>query len=327
MSENTEKELRKTHVMEAHDLEQAEIYCRNSRLNPLDNKDIDSLCRRIRTTDCMLSYLKSKARIMCMPGVANRSCGIKYEQGVGYVDRNGTPMADWCNTLCGLSKEADTIHGQNGTIFNLEKNLLEQTEEEYVEQTAKDVMLVSDAMEVLLKRTIIAEAERTMERKRANETEDLVKRKALQIESMWTRVEEMEEVSKGTRKILKEMQGKLDDMERETSRQRQRATENEQELSRVRHDFEALRSNLENLTGVRESLLSSVKRIEEMEIVLERLTDKATRLESSNKQKEMEIRNLMEVNHKLRASLDTKEAELSASREQCKILILESQRK
>jgi len=95
---------------------------------------------------------------------------------------------------------------------------------------------------------------------------------------------------------------------------------------RVRHDFEVLRSNIDNLTGTRESLLSSEKRLQEMEKVLERLTSKAANLEGANKQKDLEVRDLLKTNDRLTASLDIKEAELSAMREQCKLLTIQSQK-
>ena len=131
-------------------------------------------------------------------------------------------------------------------------------------------MHVTDIMELLLKRAIIAETDMDNEREKAKASQAEVKYKALQLEGMWTRVQEMEKVAIGTSSVLKEMQVKLEDMEHETSRQRQRAAENEQELSKVRHDFGMLRSSIENLVTARETIVTLEKRVQEMEGISER---------------------------------------------------------
>lgn len=347
MNGDTEKELLKAQIREMKDTWQVELTHRQAREDLLESEllevkecllsagereknEVDHLRRRVKTANNLLSFLKSKARIMSMPGFAYTACGIKYEEGVGFVDKKGVPMGEWCKDPNISLFESSKVKGcgQNSDP-KCEGDMVgptEQSEEEYVEQIAMSVMLVNDVMEVLLKRTIIAETEIALERKKANVSQDQVKKKALQIENMWARVEEMENVAKGTSGVLKEMQQKLEHMEQETLRQRQRAAQNEQELSRVRHDFEVLRSNIDNLTGTRESLLSSEKRLQEMEKVLERLTSKAANLEGANKQKDMEVRDLLKTNDGLKASLDIKEAELSAMREQCKVLTIQSQK-
>jgi len=56
----------------------------------------------------------------------------------------------------------------------------------------------------------------------------------------------------------------------ETSRQRQRAAENEQELTRVKRDFESLKSYVSSLISVRETLISSEKQFQTIEKLFER---------------------------------------------------------
>lgn len=56
----------------------------------------------------------------------------------------------------------------------------------------------------------------------------------------------------------------------ETSRQRQRAAENEAELSRVKQDFESLRSYVGTLISARESILSSEKQLQSVEKLFDR---------------------------------------------------------
>eukprot|EP01018_Ginkgo_biloba_P016720 Gb_37721 [translate_table: standard] len=341
MSEDREKELMKAQLRQMENMWQRELARRQAREALLeseltevkahlsnaeksDKREADLLWRRVKTADTLLAYLKSKARIMAIPRFAYTSCGIKRQEGVGLVDKKGVPMADWC-------KDVDISLFENPVSRKWDKNIdkqgsLEQGDGEYIEQIVKAVMLVTDVMEMLLKRVIMAETEMGLEKEKTKASQDEVRKKALQIESMWARVEEMEKVAMGTNGVLKEMQQKLEDMEQETFRQRQRATENEQELFRVRHDFEVLRSSIDSLVSARETLLSSEKQIQEMEKIFERLTARTAILESANKQKEAEVCDLLTTNDKLKGLLDLKEAQLVAMKEQCKLITIQSQR-
>ena len=97
-----------------------------------------------------------------------------------------------------------------------------------------------------------------------------IRRKTLQVETMSAKVEEMEKFAVGTNGMLNEMRQRVEDMVLETTRQRQRAAENEQELSRVKQDFESLRTYVSTLVSVRETLLSSEKQFETMEKLFDR---------------------------------------------------------
>ncbi|KAA8547472.1 hypothetical protein F0562_003664 [Nyssa sinensis] len=129
----------------------------------------------------------------------------------------------------------------------------------------------------------------------------------------------MEKFALGTNCVLNEMRQRVEDLVEETSRQRLRAAENEQELIRVKRDFESLKSYVNSLTSVRETLLSSEKQFQTIERLFERLVAKTTQLESEKTQKEAEVQKLMEENVRLSALLDKKEAQLLAMNEQCKL--------
>nr|POE70563.1 hypothetical protein CFP56_23003 [Quercus suber] len=135
---------------------------------------------------------------------------------------------------------------------------------------------------------------------------------------MSLKLEEMERFALGTNSILNEMRQRVEDLVEETSRQRQRAAENEQELCRVKRDFESLKSYVSSLITVRETLLSSEKQFQTIEKLFERLVAKTTQLEGEKMQKETEVQKLMEENVRLSALLDKKEAQLLAMNEQCK---------
>ncbi|GAB2231883.1 hypothetical protein Droror1_Dr00010901 [Drosera rotundifolia] len=52
-------------------------------------KELDVLGRRVKTAAALLTYLKTRARLMGVPHLAQASCGIKLLEGVGLVDKNG----------------------------------------------------------------------------------------------------------------------------------------------------------------------------------------------------------------------------------------------
>lgn len=288
-----------------------------------EKREVDLLRRRIKTADALLSYLKSKARIMAIPRFAHTSCGIRRQDGVGLVDKRGVPMTQWLKDMKPSSLEFSSLRNLDtalGSQSTEKHSSQDQGDGEYIEHIARAVMQVTDVMEVMLKRAIIAEAEIDAEKEKAKASQDEVKRKTLQLESMWTRVEEMEKVAIGTSGVLKEMQLKLEDMEQETSRQRLRAAENEQELSKVRHDFGVLRSSIDSIISARETVVTLEKRVQEMESISERLSAHVVSLEAGKHKKEAEVAELLVENDRFRAQLDIKEAELVAMKQQVRLL-------
>ncbi|KAK8668802.1 hypothetical protein V6N13_106248 [Hibiscus sabdariffa] len=106
-----------------------------------------------------------------------------------------------------------------------------------------------------------------------------------------------------------------DDLVDGTSRQRQRATENEHELYRVKRTFEYRKPYLSSLIGVRETLLPSEKQFHTMERLFERLVAKTTLLEGEEKKKKGE-------HVRLATFLDKKEAQFWVMNEQSKVMTL-----
>lgn len=284
-------------------------------------KELELLWRRVKTTATLLTYLKSKARLMAVPHLAYTSCGIKQQEGLGFIDRHGIPLSDW-------SKDVDLSNFESADEENLMTSsaklgsVLDANDGAYIGYILKSVHMVSDVMETLVKRVIMAETEAATEKGKVNLGLEEIERKTLQIENMSAKVVEMEKFALGTNGILNEMRLKVEEMVEETSRQRQRAAENEQELSRVRQDFESLRSYVSSLISVRETLLSSEKQFQTMEKLFDRLLAKTAHLEGEKLQKEAEVQKLMEENVRLTALLDKKEAQLLAMNEQCKFMAL-----
>ncbi|GJM97440.1 hypothetical protein PR202_ga14368 [Eleusine coracana subsp. coracana] len=278
-------------------------------------RELDHLCRRVKTIATLLAYLKSKARIMAIPHLAHTSCGIRQQEGVGYVDRHGVPLAEW-------PKGADSDDKMMVESSGAPEQGDSSDGDVDVDDILKSIRVVTDVMESLVKRVIVAESEAANEKEKVRMGLEEIRRKTLQVETMSAKVEEMEKFAVGTNGMLNEMRQRVEDMVLETTRQRQRAAENEQELSRVKQDFESLRTYVSTLVSVRETLLSSEKQFETMEKLFDRLVAKTNQLEIEKAQKEAEVHKVMEENVRLRAQLDKKEAQLQAMSEQCKFMAM-----
>ncbi|KAK9670620.1 hypothetical protein RND81_13G213200 [Saponaria officinalis] len=279
-------------------------------------KELDMLWTRVKTAATLMTYLKARARTMAVPHLAQASCGIKQLEGIGFVDKEGVPLSSWSKNidLSVLDEINCGISDQNG--------LGDDKEGAYVGNLLKSVHMVTNVMEAMVKRVIIAESETAVEKEKVNFSQEEIKRKENQLDNMSSKLEEMERFAFGTNCILNEMRQRVEDLVEETSRQRQRAAENEQELTRVKRDFESLKSYVSSLISVRETLISSEKQFQTIEKLFERLVAKTTQLEGEKMQKETEVQKLMEENVRLNALLDKKEAQLLAMNEQCKVMAL-----
>ncbi|KDP46723.1 hypothetical protein JCGZ_06511 [Jatropha curcas] len=327
----------KSQLSETHEMWKLEMERRQSQVDILQSKlmevkasiegseedakkELEVLWRRVKTTATLLTYLKSKARIMAVPDLAHTSCGIKQLEGVGLVDKNGAPISSWSRNV-DLSS-FDSPDEETWIKLGEQHGSYDEQDEAYIGELLRSVQLVTDVMEALVKRVLMAESETAVEKEKVTLGQEEIKKKAIQIESMSSKLEEMERFALGTNGILNEMRQRVEDLVEETSRQRQRASENEQELCRVKRDFESLKSYVSSLISVRETLLSSEKQFQTIERLFERLVAKTTQLEGEKMQKEAEVQKLMEENVRLTALLDKKEAQLLAMNEQCKVMAL-----
>lgn len=140
----------------------------------------------------------------------------------------------------------------------------------YVSEIIKSVQLVVDVVELLVKRVILAESEIEMEKEKVTLGQEEIKRKSIQIKNMYLKLEEMEKFALGTNTILNEMRQRVEGLVEETFRWRHQTTENEQELCRVKQDFESLKSYVSSLITVWETLLPSEKQFQTIEKLFER---------------------------------------------------------
>ncbi|OAY57530.1 uncharacterized protein LOC110609313 [Manihot esculenta] len=337
MGEDVDLSNLKSELNESHEMWKLEMDQRQSQANALQEKlmevkacingseedmkkELEVLWRRVKTTATLLTYLKSKARIMAIPDLAHTSCGIKELEGVGLVDKNGTPLSSWSRTV-DLSS-FDSPDDETWIRLSEQRGSCGEQDEAYIGELLQSVQMVTDVMEALVKRVLMAESETAIEKDKVTLGKEEIRKKAIQIETMSSKLEEMESFALGTNSILNEMRQRVEDLVEETSRQRQRAAENEEELCRVKRDFESLKSYVSSLISVRETLLSSEKQFQTIERLFERLVAKTTQLEGETMQKEAEVQKLMQENVRLTALLDKKEAQLLAMNEQCKVMAL-----
>lgn len=285
-------------------------------------KELEVLWRRVKTTTTLLTYLESKARIMTIPHLALTSCGIKQSDVEGFVDRSGTPISSWSGNVKLPSSSSDSRDVESLIEINSQNGIVDEHDGSYMGEILNSVQTVTDVMESLVKRVLVAESESSNAKQKVNLGQEEIRKKAIQIETMSEKLDEMDRFAIGTNCILDEMKQRVEDLVEETSRQRQRAAENEQELTRVKQDFASLKSYVSSLISVRETLVSSEKQFQTIERLFERLAVKTTQLESEKMQKEVEVQKLMDENMKLSALLDKKEAQLLAMNEQCKVMAL-----
>lgn len=231
-------------------------------------KELEVLWQRVKTSVTLLTYLKSKARIMAVPDLAHTSCGIKQVNGVGFVDKNGIPLSLWSRNVDTSLFESPDVDRWIGISNQLGPH--DEQDGGYVGEMLKSVQMVADVMESLVKRAIKAESETAIEKKKVTLGQEEIKNKAVQIENMSEKLDEMERFALGTSDILNEMHQRVADLVLETSRQTERAAENELELCRVKRDFESLKSFVDSLISVRETDPFSEKETQTMVRVFER---------------------------------------------------------
>lgn len=274
--ESSSSLLCRTHEKWEHEMElrQSQVDVLQARLQEIKagthkseqdaKKEMEVLWRRVKTAATVLSYLKSKAQVMAVPDLAYAACGIRRSEGVErLIDHDGIPLPCWSRNVDLDPSSFDGPDEDSWTRIDVHDDI-------YIGELLKSVNLVTEVMEALVKRAAIAESETLVQKEKVNLGQEEIKRKAAQIKTMSFKLEEMEKFALGTNDILNEMRQRVEDLVEETTRQRQRAAENDLELCRVKHDFESLKSYVNSLISVRETLLSSEKQFQTIERLFER---------------------------------------------------------
>ncbi|KAG7579552.1 hypothetical protein ISN45_Aa03g036840 [Arabidopsis thaliana x Arabidopsis arenosa] len=270
-------------------------------------KELGVLSGRVRSTATMLRYLRSKARILAIPDDLANVEQIELK-GLNLLEKDGGSSSE------GASNNNPESRKYRGSL-GIEDGA-------YTNEMLQSIEMVTDVLDSLVRRVTAAESETAVQKERALLGEEEISRKTIQIENLSLKLEEMERFAYGTNSVLNEMRERIEELVEETMRQREKAVENEEELCRVKGEFESLKSYVSTFTNVRETLLSSERQFKTIEELFERLVTKTTQLEGEKAQKEVEVQKLMEENVKLTALLDKKEAQLLALNEQCKVMAL-----
>ncbi|KAF8047033.1 hypothetical protein N665_3248s0005 [Sinapis alba] len=261
-------------------------------------KELGVLSGRVRTTAIMLRDLRSKATVLTIPDLAHvEQIGLN---GLDFIEKDGG---------------SSSCEDNHGGPLGLEDGA-------YTSEMLQSIEMVTNVLESLVKRVSVAESETAVQKEMVLLGEEELDRKTVQIENLAIKLQEMERFAHGTNSVLSEMRERIEELVEETMRQREKAVENEEELCRVKREFESLKSYVCTFNNVRETLLSSERQFKTIEELFERLVTKTTQLEGEKAQKEVEVQKLMEENVKLTALLDKKEAQLLALNEQCKVMAL-----
>ncbi|XP_010531082.1 PREDICTED: rab11 family-interacting protein 3 [Tarenaya hassleriana] len=326
-------------LMETHEMWKSEMESYRSQVDKLQaklmdvkvsiesseedaGKELAVLWGEVRLIATMLHHLKSKARIMAVPELAHLSCVVEQLEGVSLVEKGDAQPSKSATEIDLLPSDSPGEETQTG--IGRHPNYLDIKDKVYANVMLQSIQMVTDMLESLVRRVTAAESETVVQKEKVLLCEEEIKRKAVQIENLSLKLEEMERFAEGTNSVLNEMRERIEELVEETTRQRQKAMENEEELSRVKREFESLKSYISTFTNVRETLLSSERQFQTIEVLFERLVAKTTQLEGEKAQKEVEVQKMMEENVRLMALLDKKEAQLLALNEQCKFMALNS---
>lgn len=217
-------------------------------------KELGVLSGRVRSTATMLRYLRSKARVLAIPDLANVSCEMELK-GLNLLEKDG-----------GSSSEGD----RNTTETRRYLGSLGIEDGAYTNEMLQSIEMVTDVLDSLVRRVTAAESETAVQKERALLGDEEISRKTVQIENLSLKLEEMERFAHGTNSVLNEMRERIEELVEETMRQREKAVENEEELCRVKREFESLKSYVSTFTNVRETLLSSERQFKTIEELFER---------------------------------------------------------
>lgn len=201
-------------------------------------KETDFLWRRVKTATALLTFLKSKA-------TASDFSQVSLGTALQLLQPNCLPGD-------GVDEVEVEVDGT------------------YVTELLKHVETVTGVMESLARRAVIAESEAATQKGKVLLSQEEIQRKVGEIEDMSLRLEAMEKFALRSTSSLAEFRQRVDDLVQETSRQKQRAAENELELSRVRRDFDSLKSYVTSLIAVRETLVSSEKQFQTIQRLFQR---------------------------------------------------------
>ncbi|KAL3592846.1 hypothetical protein D5086_011486 [Populus alba] len=127
---------------------------------------------------------------MVVPDLAHTSCGIKELERVGLVDWNGTLLPSWSRTNVDLSSLSPDEEACN-RLKQQQGRRYDEQDKACIGELLESVQMVSDVMEGLVKRVTVEESEIVVRKDKVTLSQETIRRKAIQIESMSSKFEEM----------------------------------------------------------------------------------------------------------------------------------------
>ncbi|KAL0726106.1 hypothetical protein Bca4012_022199 [Brassica carinata] len=271
----------------------------------LQGEELGVLVDRVKSAAASLHYLRSKA-LLAVPGGSLGAEQLPLEDDDGSVSE----VAKDIITLLTFHSPGEDSKSQDSLVIRDGACTLKMIQ---------SVQMVADVLESLLRRVTAAEYEASFQKERVIRGEEEIRRKTVQIETLSSRLEEMKQIVLENKDVLDQTVEVIKKLVEDSRRDREKAVENEEELRRVKTEFESLRNYVNTSNNVVETLLLSERQFQTIEA---RLVAKSAQLEGEKAQKEVEVQKLMEENVKLTALLDKKEAQLQALNEQCKVMAL-----
>ncbi|KAJ0252244.1 hypothetical protein HA466_0130650 [Hirschfeldia incana] len=271
-------------------------------------EELGVLLDRVKSAAASLHYLRSKA-LLAGPGLPHVSLGAEHieledDNLVSEVTKDISLLLSFEDTFPETSKNQDSFVIRDGACTL---------------KMIQSIQMVADVLESLMRRVTAAESEASFQKERVIIGEEEIRRKTVQIENLSSRLEEAKQIVLDNKDVFDETVEIIKKLVEDSRRDREKAVENEEELRRVKTEFESLRNYVNTSTNVVETLLSSERQFQTIEA---RLVAKSAQLEGEKAQKEVEVQKLMEENVKLTALLDKKEAQILALNEQCKYMAL-----
>lgn len=205
-------------------------------------KELEVLLGRVKSAEASLRYLRSKARILALPGLTHLE--LEDDSSVSEVANPGV------DTLAGTYKNQGSLVIEDGA---------------YTWKTLQSIQMVTDVLESLLRRVTAAESETSFQKERVIIGEEEIRRKTVQIEKLSLRLEEMKRIVHGNQTVLDETAEIIKKLVEDSRRDREKAVENEEELRRVKTECESLRNYVNTSTNVIETLLSSERQVQTIE--------------------------------------------------------------
>lgn len=215
-------------------------------------KELGVLLGRVKSAAAGLRYLRSKARILAVPGLTHLSLGaeqleLEEDSLVSQVAKDNSlppshnPGEE--DTLTGTSKSQDSLVIEDGA---------------YTWKMLQSIQMVTDVLESLLRRVTAAESETSFQKERVIIGEEEIRRKTIQMENLSLRLEEMKRIVHGNKTVLDETTEIIKKLVEDSRRDREKAVENEEELRRVKTECESLK----NYVNAIETLLSSERQFQ-----------------------------------------------------------------